>query len=174
MPRTLTVDPEAALDDWLRKLRTRTVEIRQWRGHLYYKLEPEVVIAPAEDAIYMDRINRAIRESRTWGDFRRAVPKEYDWVFEEYRDEGRERPADTDPFDKDMISGIGDGDYPRWLQQEALQWLPAAAITECVNIGWSMVSGACPTIARENVFRLMMILKDEGYMLEHRPDLEFH
>lgn len=166
-------DPDRDLPEWLRDARRKKKEQRNWRGHLYYRTYPNFSIAPAEDALYADRINRAIKSSVTWGDFRTAVPKEYDWLFADCEDNGGDQPADTDPFNPQMIP-VGDGDYPPWLLRQALNWLPAAAISECLEIGVSMVSGPCPDVAANKIDRLKQILESEGYRLEFRPDLEFN
>lgn len=163
---------EAALPQWLQTDRKRHAKRRKQRGLIYYKLKPAPVVALAEDALYTDKMLRAMRESRTWGDFRKAVPEEYDRIFEDEKLDGEPLPADTEPFSRIPIDG-GDGDYPMWLQHEALHWLPVVAITECVKIEHSMVSGSFATIPEENILRLVEILTAEGYTVEHRPDLLF-
>jgi len=140
---------------------------------LYYRTSPAVVLAPAEDALLIDRIFRALKESKTWGDFRGAVPEEHERIMQTFDEIDEPRPADSDAFDKNRIGGADEGDYPRWLRQEMLEWLPEAAIIECLEIGSSMVSGPCPEVRPDKAERLIELLRRAGYKLEHRPDLKF-
>lgn len=103
-----------------------------------------LVFAAPGRACEVARIDRALSESRTWGEFRAAMdPAEYERVVSlmfEYED--GERPAPETPFRAEEIPGYSDGDSPPWLQQEMDDVLPWEVIERfaeheptCIN-GW--------------------------------------
>lgn len=175
MSRKPTQKTPSRLPEWLQTLRKRAKKRhpKMKSTLLYYVTSPAVVVAPAEDALLIDCIFRALKESKTWGDFHRAVPEEYERIMQTFDEADESRPADNDAFDKNKIGGADEGDYPRWLRQEMLEWLPEAAIIECLDIGQSAVSGPCPEVRPDNAERLIELLRQAGYKLEHRPDLKF-
>lgn len=87
------------------------------------------------------QIYNALHSAKTWGEYRRLLPEgEWEERAEMYpvmsedgkplmRDgapvlEYEEGQDDDDPFDADSVPGVGDGDYPTWLQQSMIDWLP--------------------------------------------------
>src|SRR5688572_30351785 len=89
---------------------------------LLYRVSPYnggVVFAPAARAELVARINRALKKSRTWSEFRRSMPRaEYSRVMRVYDENGEPRPRGSDQFSSESVPGFSDGDYPPWLQQE--------------------------------------------------------
>ena len=63
--------------------------------------------------------------SKTWGELKKKVsPARYEHVVERYMNthDDDEEPGPDDAFDGSEM--IGDGDYPEWLAQEMLDWVP--------------------------------------------------
>src|SRR5204862_2755832 len=111
------------LPEWLQTWRKRGAK---WHPKtksklLYHITSPALVFAHAEDALLIDSIFRGLKESKTWRDFRGAVPEEYERIMQTFDEADEPRPADSDPFDKNRIGGADEGDYPRWLRQEMIE-----------------------------------------------------
>jgi len=86
------------------------------------------LFAERDSAERVAQIRRALRESTTWGQFRAALPDD-EWEDDlQYRFEFDEDPADDEPFHGDMVPGYADGDYPEWLRQSQLDWMPRELI----------------------------------------------
>ena len=85
-----------------------------------------LVFADPERARGVSRIDAALSESRTWGEFRAAMdPEEHERLVSTiFDEEGLARPAPETPFRAEEVPGYCDGDYPRWLRQETDDVLP--------------------------------------------------
>ena len=96
--------------------------------------DPALVFASAGVAEEVDRIHRAIEESRTWGEFRRRMPAAaYADLYADYFNDDPELleedpdavpPADDEPFSSDRVPGYCDGDYPLWIASVQERFLP--------------------------------------------------
>lgn len=77
---------------------------------LLYRVAPPnggLVFALEEEALEVDRINRALSKSRTWGEFRaRMLRAEYSRVIRASFDRmGLRRPKASDAFDAEQVAG---------------------------------------------------------------------
>ena len=78
------------------------------------------LFAIRDSAEYVAQIRKALYQSKTWGDFKAALPSG-EWAnLRPQLDD----PPDDDPFKADDIGGHADGDSPEWLRQSRLNWLP--------------------------------------------------
>ena len=95
---------------------------------LFYRIAGHnggVIFAPPDEAIRVSQIHKAIGESKTWGQFREAMPEnDYFELVEKiagnYEDCGEDEfdPLEDDFFNCEQVPGFTDGDYPEWLQQD--------------------------------------------------------
>lgn len=99
------------------------------------------VFATKEDAKHVAQVNHALSTAQTWGEYRSLLP-EGEWeergeMYPALDEDGKpvmkdgqpvmeylENQDDDDPFDAETVPGVGDGDYPVWLQQMMLDWMP--------------------------------------------------
>ena len=86
-----------------------------------------VLFAERDEAEYIAAIRAAMRESKTWGEFRAKLPDgEWENYFQEYF-EGSGTTYEQS-FSHDCAPGAADGDYPKWLLQAQLEWFPEELI----------------------------------------------
>lgn len=143
-----------------------------------------VIFANVDTAVYEDAIYSALRESDTWGEFRRRLPAG-EWPViawqlssgdDEEDDEDRSRWKDDDaPFIRDHVRGIDDC-YPpvrsEWLGQ--LEDFPNV-LTNAHN----QVLVASPfhpvhwQIPAECAEMVAAFLREGGYLVERADFLEF-
>ena len=83
--------------------------------------QDQAVFAPTRQVEDLRQLRRALAESATWGDFRSQAPSQY---VAEVHELVEEQPSDDDGFDPKVIPGYADADWPEWLQQEMLSWMP--------------------------------------------------
>ena len=88
-----------------------------------------LLLAKPETALQVSAIHKAIESSKTWGQFRKALPADALMEVEEMMSE-EDACADTDPFDSDQLPGFSDGDWPTWICQSMLHELPKEIIQE--------------------------------------------
>lgn len=107
----------------------------------------------------------ALRESKTWGEFRDRLPFG-EWERElEYRFE--EVPGDDAPFHRDMVPGYADGDYPEWLRRSALEWFPPDLIEKyAVPIEFSVFNGEALEIPANKADKIAAELRAMGHRVE--------
>jgi hypothetical protein len=146
---------------------------------LYYRESPAnggLVFAEPERAEYIARVHDAITESKTWGEFRKRMPKaEYTkvmgWKFDE---DGIRRPKSTDSFSMDDMPEYSDGDYPDWLQQEMDVLLPDEILGKYGTMEETMLNGDYIHIEKEHEETICQDLEKLGYKLVKREDLTFY
>jgi len=145
---------------------------REARKRLMYKIDQnsgeDIIYATPERAVFHSRVRHALEESRTWADFRRAMPrKEYSRLLRELFDKNDvPRPGGLDAFDMDQIPGTDDASYPGWLLQEMLKGvLPADILEKYGNYGESFASGSCVWILSKDLDEVNAELKRRGYEL---------
>jgi hypothetical protein len=146
---------------------------------LLYRIVPHndgVVFAEPARAKFVASLHRAIRKSRTWGQFRKAVPAaEYSRIVRSsFDDQGEPRPRSSDRFDGEQIAGWSDGDYPPWLQSEMDLLLPRDVLEDHGDIEDTAVNGSFWLIPSENLKAICADLKALGWELERAQGLEFH
>lgn len=97
--------------------------------------EGHAVFAPTGLVGELRQLRKALSGATTWGEFRAQAPSRYVSEVEEMLDE---TPPDTDRFNSMDIPGHGDGDWPEWLQQVMLSWMPADLIARFGHVGESV------------------------------------
>lgn len=124
-----------------------------------------VVFAPRERAEYVAQIYTALRESSTWGEFRRKLPK---GEWERYIEVVYEPVPEKDwSFKPDDVPGHADGDYPPWLAQEQLRWFPQELISKYDGeIGTSVLNGPSLNLPAENADQIADALRAMGYSVD--------
>ncbi|QDL37209.1 hypothetical protein [Rhodoferax sediminis] len=144
---------------------------------LLYRVVPHnngVVFATPTRAHFIGRIHRAIENSNTWGEFRKAMPRdEYSKVIRDTFDEaGERRPKSTDEFDRD-VAGYSEGDYPLWLQLELDHVLPIEILKRYGRRTDTFVSGTYWDLPPESLPAMLAELEALGWVLESAQDLPF-
>ena len=147
------------------------------RRRLAYTISPHngsVVFATPERARLVDQINRAIGDSTTWGEFRKAMPSaEYSDIVRGFDDCGELRPKGSDPFDASQLPGFDEGGYPPWLQAEMASILPVSFLHRFAVAESGFTSGSFWTIPQENLAPALVALKESGYVVDKGGNLRF-
>ncbi|HRD10250.1 MAG TPA: hypothetical protein PLI79_00155 [Mycobacterium sp.] len=130
-----------------------------------------VFFAPRERAEYVARICAALRDSQTWGDFKRRLPPgEWESYFQESFGESAEeldeRFSDSDSFQADDVPGVADGFYPPSLAWEQTDFLPKDLIAEYGG------ESACQNLASDSAEDIADKLRALGHSVEE-VDLDF-
>ena len=128
------------------------------------------LFAERESAERVAQAFRALRESKTWGEFRARLPFG-EWERElEYRFEVV--PADDAPFDRFMVPGYGDGDYPEWLRRSALDWFPPSLIEKYAgSVEETILNGEALELPAGKAEEIAADLRAMGHRVE-RTDLD--
>jgi hypothetical protein len=148
---------------------------------LYYTTHPNggLVFAEASTAEYNSRIHTALSTSKSWREFREAMPEDaYDAIIDQFRqalEEGdlEELPQDDDAFDGAFIPGYYDGDYPEWLQQSMDYLLPEELLERYGEMRDTALNGSYWHIDTEHEQELVEELRRLGQKVTRRDDLRF-
>lgn len=126
------------------------------------------VFAPKERAELIDRIIYAIENAKTWGEFRKLMPrKEYSYVIS-LTDESR---RSLDPFDGSWL--YSDGLYPPWLQAEMETFIDGEVLYKFGEPIYTC-NGVYFDINEENAQKLAHWLSEQGFTVVRMQDMEFH
>lgn len=160
-----------------------TAEPLRWL--VYRKVGDLFAFVSADLAIHLDAIYRALNESRTWGEFRRDLPRG-EWQEIEHRlflsedeveEEDRSHWEDDDaPFLRDRVCGLDDTEYPfvdpEWLGD--VEDLPNAMIAAHAQIllapGRRFIYWHIPV---EGAELAATVLRHWGYVVEETDYLSF-
>lgn len=147
------------------------------KGKLLWRLvehNESLVFAPADRARLIARMHEAIEGSKTWEEFRRAMPRaEYSKIVRSFDEEGEPRPKGSDDFDGEMVPGWSDGDYPPWLQQEMSRHIPKTLLQRFGEYETIVMNGNVWLIPPEAADALCTELRALGWTVEHAPELGF-
>ncbi len=134
------------------------------------------MFATPDRAIFVAKIHAAIRSSKTWGQFRSAIPrKEYSVIIHSaFDDQGTARPKSTAPFSEESVAGWSDGDYPAWLQSEMEGILPRSVLEQFGKRETTFLNGSFWLIPEKNLVGVCAALNAFGWELECAQDLQFH
>lgn len=142
------------------------------RKQLVYKIDAyageDVIYATPERAEFHSQVKHALEDSKTWGEFRDAMPcEEYSRLLRELFDENdTPRPNESGAFSMDQIRGTDDCSYPGWLLQEMLHGvLPDDILEKYGQYSESFVSGPCVSIRPEDLDEVNAELERRGYEL---------
>lgn len=146
---------------------------------LLFRIAPHnggAVFALEKRAIYVAAVHSAIKNSKTWGDFRSAMPiKDYSEIVRvAFDDVGERRPKNSDEFSSDSVPGYSDGDYPPWLQTELETILPRSLLEKFGHLERTNLNGNFWLIPEKNLEALCDELRRLGYELGHAQQLPFH
>ncbi len=108
----------------------------------------------------------AITGANTWGELRSLLPDEVRTDLEERLEDNDLEFDDDEEFDREMLPGYGDGDYPVPLQQSTLDWFPRELVTKYGVIVESRLSGESVAFPVDVVDRLVGELEHMGYRVE--------
>lgn len=156
------------------------------RRVLYFREAPHMsalIFASPERAQFVDRLRRAIEDSRTWGEFRLGLPPgEYENLFAEHFSTNAEsiaedpvcaHPTDEAPFTSESVPGYSDGDYPPWLATEQARHLPADVLQSFGTRESSGLNGSFWSVPSEKREAVLEALSARGYEPVEREDLRF-
>lgn len=140
---------------------------------LVYAIHPsgeEIIFLTPERAAFICRIQEALHNSRTWHEFRLAMPPgEYDTIMRgQFDDNDEPRPKGTDAFDCDDIQIVADRDYPEWVQQEMLSddAFPADLREKYGTVEESVLDGLFLSIDVSYLDEILKELARRGYHVE--------
>lgn len=145
---------------------------------LLYRVVPHnggLVFATPDRATLIAKIHTAIASSKTWGEFRAAMPrKEYSEIVRVFDDNGERRPKSTDAFDGEQVPGWSDGDYPPWLQPEMDYILPQSLLEQYGTRETTTLNGNFWMISENNLLAICTALEALGWELDCAGELPFH
>ena len=151
---------------------------RRPEKRLFYTVGPTggLVFAEAGRVLKVAGVYRAIEDSRTWGEFRKALPLgEYERIAQILKDCGDgELPDDSDVFNAEMVPGFCDGDYPPWLEQEMESLSPWEVIERFGRREQTSFNGSFYHLDPEHGEEIIRVLRQHGYVVEEADDLTFH
>ena len=115
--------------------------------HLIWGLiNNEAVFGPAALVKELGTLRTALSRAKTWGEFRTQVSAER---MREIVELIEDDPADHAGFAADELPGFADGDWPEWLHQEMLGWMPQDLITKFGIVEDSVLNGQFLSIPEE-------------------------
>lgn len=134
-----------------------------------------LVFATPERAKEINRSHRAIEDSQTWGEFRRAVPSsDYEEIVSAvFGEAGEDRPEADDPFDSSAVPGYCDGDYPPWLAPEMEDVLPPAVVDRFGRWEETCINGSYVHFDPAREAEIVEMLRSAGFDVVRRDDLMF-
>ena len=144
---------------------------------LWYKYSEEskgYVFTTPERGDLVTRICKAIRDSKTFGAFFKAIPISEAKQIKELMRYNDGVPGPRAPFDSMKLPGYADGDYPPWLAAEVGQHVPADLLQKYASKGDSFLNGPSWNISVDNLAPLVSELRSLGYKVEERKDLLFN
>lgn len=163
--------------------------LRNAKRHLLYRDHPNggAVFAEKAVALRIDAIHRALDKAKTWGEFRRMLPKgEWAKLERQLMEDGDPRSAEDDDeairwdLDDTPFSGYGgsipsasDGDYPLWLQQVQDKILPSDILKTFATLKDSVLNGYFWYIEEEKGDQIAALLRARGYTVERADKLQF-
>jgi hypothetical protein len=135
----------------------------------------DLVYACKSEATELDRIYAAIRDSKTWGEFRAAMPRdEYSEIIRRrFDDEGEPRPRSRDRFEPEAVPGYFDGDYPRWIQACMDSSLPEDVIRDFGRSSSTRLNGEYLELAPCDRLAINRRLRRHGYRVLDGSHLTF-
>jgi len=178
------VKPQSAADsanlsmDQVESSQLRAASKEQPTTKLVYRASPYnggVVFAKEQRAKLVHQVNLAIASSKTWGEFKMAMPRaEYLAIVATYDEDGQPRPRSSAPFDPEQLPGFSDGDYPPWLQSEMDSILPRSFLERFGKQITTSLNGDYWMIPEASLATACIALGELGYDVEDGVGLNFH
>jgi hypothetical protein len=133
-----------------------------------------LVFATEDRARLVARMHAAICSSKTWADFRRAMPrKEYSAIVRYFDDVGERRPKGADEFSDEQVPGWSEGDFPPWLQPEMSCLLPQSVLRQFGTLESTVHNGSFWRLPPEAAQAISAELEALGWQVQHAPELQF-
>lgn len=147
---------------------------------LYFDGSQGPVFATKTEAERNAQIQNALDTATTWGEYRSRLP-EGEWaergeMYPALGDDGEplmkdgepvleylEDQEDDDPFDAETVPGVGDGDYPYWLQQAMLDWMPESILEKYGKHYGTRLSGDSVEFESTDLEAIVEDLRALGY-----------
>lgn len=121
-----------------------------------------LVVTTAEAAEHHAGIETALYGAKTWRQFREMLPAS-ELVDNDSFDEMFEEHEDDEPFDMNLVYGVGDGDYPPRLLYDAEYILPEEILEEFTVS--TRLHGDFAEIPLDELPRVRAALESEGHTL---------
>jgi len=144
---------------------------------------PALVFAPPDVAEEVDRIHRAIEQSKTWGEFRQRMPaRDYAHLYADSFSEDPHAidddpdmapPADDEAFSGECVPGYCEGDYPLWIASVQQRYVPEDLLREHGTREDSFLNGSFWRVYSPHREAILGALRARGYELTERADLNF-
>lgn len=122
--------------------------------------EGRAVFAPSRLVQELRELRTALDEASTWDQFRKAAPSRYVAEVHAALDE---EPSDDAAFDASEIPGYEDGEWPEWLHQKMLTWMPTDLAERYGKVEPSVHNGHLLTIDPAVSEDLAAELEARGY-----------
>lgn len=133
-----------------------------------------VVFAERAQAEEVGQVWQALKHSGSWGEFKAAMPAAaYAEVLENLGLDDDEVDL-AEAFDADSVPGYADGDYPMWLQSEALNWFPKEVAARFGDADASVLNGdflELPAERAEEIAEALLVARPDWTVT--RSDLYF-
>jgi len=161
-----------------------------------YRVVPHnngVVFSDVFSAHFTSQINKAILESKTWGEFKKLLPPgELEDIIKHFFEEGYYEElgvdeddidvdeidylpfADTDEFDRDQVPGVVTASYPEWLQPDMDYILPEAFIEKFGVRKDTFLDGSYWEFSPKQLPEMIQYLEDLGHEVESGEHLCFY
>jgi hypothetical protein len=163
----------------------RSVKPRQKRPTpktLFYRAVPhrpdELVFAEAAEAERISQIRHALTTAKTWGEFKALMPaKDFSKVLDSYVEDTEdviEPPSEQEPFDFTCARGFEEGDYPTWLQAKMDRIIPYSILQKFGSLQSTFLNGSYWGISSTSETEIVLELRQLGYVVARRDDLNFY
>ena len=124
-------------------------------------LEPDhAVFGGSSQIAELRDVRKALAGASTWGEFWQMLPADRAAEVREMLDED-EPPEDAATFDASAITG--EGDWPEWLQQDMLSWIPKDVQERFGSVEASRISGDALVIDASKGEDAAAALEAHGY-----------
>jgi hypothetical protein len=133
---------------------------------VYGELGGELVFIPQARADELSAVRLALGESKTWGELLERLAacsaEAHEYITQYLGDDGA---AADDPFNRDQIGAIGDGDWPPWPQQEMLGWVPDDIRERFGQIKVTIFNGEALVFTEDQAASLVADFEAKGFIV---------
>jgi hypothetical protein len=129
------------------------------------------VFLPAQRARELTDIHLAIATATTWRQFARIIPAP-DWhaVLQGFCD--YEDPVCLDSeFDQARLPGFEDGDWPDWVEQHMMRWLPAEVWRMYAVVHQSVINGPFISFDPKREAEIVKAFEGAGFACQRNDGL---
>jgi hypothetical protein len=137
---------------------------------LYGDIEGDLVFGPERLVRRLSEVYAAVYGATSWRDFRtriEAISARYDdLTLANLKGFFQDLEADgglDEPYDHDHIWGLAGGDWPEWLHQEMLEWMPPEISSTYGRVRASALNGNCLLLDPADEGAIVEALRARGY-----------